>query len=823
VIFIYKIDKLYQGDKKLEKKNIFILLLLTALFYLLNIPSRVFEWFFLFFSLALILVYRMEKNMYFHKVLLFWCGGTLFAFGVGKFIAIRQLPEFTMEKLLLGICMVLILGVDFVFLLRYDRSETRQKENVKENLFRERTYDLERLCSFIQAVPIVGMDAPWGDGKSFLVNMIYQDEAMKKRFTFIQIDLLTCDLNEIESILLGEIERVLQNNGIYSFHGRKTGKLFKDFSLSNVFCNVLQEEGEEVSSTFIGFEKDVRRLDKDILIVFEDIDRIKDPDIVRKIFAIAEKLAGDKIHILYQYEFSNLPWNKAFLEKYIPYEVAVTELSFERIIVALWKKCGMQQVTGLKIEDVKYIMRTPVSNVILTDIHELKNYALVLRTQRVAIRNVELFLNEFVLIYKMNERYRQKENAKWLAMILFIKHFLYEQMEQIKMGKLLSESLLLTYKNETFDVETLIGRYHTHIYSENECIQIVKDPVNNPVIWTFAVLRYDFAIPKEDRNDPRWFANESDGVMRRMQHNEQVNRFLWNIKGNGNSEYTDMEWLAKEICETVLNKVGNPRKKAWDKIWKDAFQMENEKNNGTVQLFGETAMLSAFKALYVTGISTENWIRMIKYYFAQEEAQAITVDMIENLNFVSLMNKDVLIAVARGFVQCKVVGNMNEQKAFARFLKNYLQAIWGLGYARRRGGWYIAGMYSEEVLQKKEFVVEVLADYKRALQDGEQSALFAQMKEEFQLLVQFVDKLSEIIRHNRNLKAREMQWKKGETRTVYEHDDLFRKLKEEASNIDPANEAEREAFIKELEQLYREGKLNPEEYRIIEELLLKKG
>lgn len=81
MIFAYKIDKLYQGDKMLEKKNIFILLLLTALFYLLNIPSRVFEWFFLFFSLALILVYRMEKNMYFHKVLLFWCGGTLFALG----------------------------------------------------------------------------------------------------------------------------------------------------------------------------------------------------------------------------------------------------------------------------------------------------------------------------------------------------------------------------------------------------------------------------------------------------------------------------------------------------------------------------------------------------------------------------------------------------------------------------------------------------------------------------------------------------------------------------------------------------------------------
>ena len=149
---------------------------------------------------------------------------------------------------------------------------------------------MERLCSFIQKVPIVGMDAPWGDGKSFLVNMIYQDDAMKERFTFIQIDLLTCDLNEIESILLEEIERVLQNNEIYSFHGIKSRRFFEDFSLSKVFYNVLQEEGEGISSTFIGFEKDVKRLDKDILIVFEDIDRIKEPDIVRKISYVRKNL-----------------------------------------------------------------------------------------------------------------------------------------------------------------------------------------------------------------------------------------------------------------------------------------------------------------------------------------------------------------------------------------------------------------------------------------------------------------------------------------------------------------------------------------------------
>ena len=46
-----------------------------------------------------------------------------------------------------------------MYLMIYQRLETGQNENAQENLFRERTYDMERLCSFIQDVPIVGMDA----------------------------------------------------------------------------------------------------------------------------------------------------------------------------------------------------------------------------------------------------------------------------------------------------------------------------------------------------------------------------------------------------------------------------------------------------------------------------------------------------------------------------------------------------------------------------------------------------------------------------------------------------------------------------------------
>lgn len=77
---------------------------------------------------------------------------------------------------------------------------------------------------------------------------------MKKRFTFIQIDLLTCDLNEIESILLGRLNAFCRIMEFIRFM-EENGKAFKDFSLSNVFCNVLQEEGKEFLLLLLGLRR----------------------------------------------------------------------------------------------------------------------------------------------------------------------------------------------------------------------------------------------------------------------------------------------------------------------------------------------------------------------------------------------------------------------------------------------------------------------------------------------------------------------------------------------------------------------------------------
>lgn len=795
------------------KQNLFMIIVLSAIFYVFNIKTLVFEVFLLLIYVALAWSYPLKQNHYFRKVLLFWISGVLTSFAVTKYLIVEHMPEVTTGKIIL-LAIIEILIVCDLIRLRIDADDvSAHQTDAEDNLFRERKYDLQRVYYYLQNVPIVGLNASYGEGKSFLVNMIYHDQAMRKRFTFIQVDLLTCNLDNIESILLNKIELVLQSNGIYSFSGKQYGNILRNFQLSSILYQSFKDEQLGVASSFLGFQNDIQRLDKDILIVFDDLDRIPDRDMILKIFAIAEKLSGDKIHILFQCDYHNLPWDRDYLEKYIPYVVNLTELTFERIVSELWNKCRLDEITCLKDRDIQNITMLPVSNVILNQITELKSYSVKLALKK-SIRRVELYLRDLHSMWDMNIQFQNQNSVKCLAKILFIQHFLPDKMEAIQVSESLPESLKLVSGEDVFSVQTLIQRYCSKEYSEDECIHIVKDPANIETVWILGLLQYDLSIP-DKTEDRRGFANESLNTMRRKEYNAKIDHYMWNVKGHGNSEYTDMEWYAKEICEKVLSKPLKERYEAWTKVWD--VHGRSDKNNTTVKLFGESAMLATFKALYVTEVLPDQWLRMIEFYFSGKETACITADMIEILNYVSLNNKDILLAVICEFNERKVIGNMNAQKEFGIFLYRYLDAIWMLGYSTdvvppREF------CENEESLLKSSFVETTIDEYKSNLQKNYQEALFDEIKQEYQLLLRFIDKCKEIMMHNTKLQARSLRVN-VQTRTRYEHDDLFRSLQKELEDI--SDENQKTKFIEKLRKLYISEKLNPHEYDILAKLLQK--
>lgn len=159
---------------------------------------------------------------------------------------------------------------------------------------------------YVTNFSMVGINAPWGTGKSFVVDQLKRDPDFLKEFELISIDLLTCDLDQVERIIIEELDKVFRKHYIHSAHSFRLKGLIGKNQWSNLLWGILGNEGEGIAASLQGFQKELRKLDKKILLIFDDLDRISETNTTKKIFAIAEKIACDHLHVVYQYDISAL-------------------------------------------------------------------------------------------------------------------------------------------------------------------------------------------------------------------------------------------------------------------------------------------------------------------------------------------------------------------------------------------------------------------------------------------------------------------------------------------------------------------------------------
>lgn len=62
-------------------------------------------------------------------------------------------------------------------------------------LYKERGYDLQRILDYILEFEILGVNAVWDAGKTFVANQLKRNPEVQKQFEIIQIDLLSCNLD----------------------------------------------------------------------------------------------------------------------------------------------------------------------------------------------------------------------------------------------------------------------------------------------------------------------------------------------------------------------------------------------------------------------------------------------------------------------------------------------------------------------------------------------------------------------------------------------------------------------------------------------------
>lgn len=612
----------------------------------------------------------------------------------------------------------------------------------KPPLFKEQVPDKARLLQYIQDLPIVGIHAKWGNGKSFLWENLRSD--LQAQFEIVQIDLLACDLDQIEAFLIRELEKVLERGQIYPENAHYLKAQLGKNSVLEKLGGIAGESG--FSDTFASLQQELERLPKKVLLNFEDIDRIRSEEVIQKIFAISEKLASDRVHVVFQYNKEALPGRlqeKEYLEKYVPFNVGLTPISFASLVGYFWDRFEMDTLPLKK--DALSLIGVSRPDYISLDAAiwmDTPNLSFDL-TPLVSIRRVQFYLEEVKILLTSNEELALQTDAETVAMILLVKHFFREEYAAL-------QTKTSPLKNFTFETEEgpltlleLADRYRKPQRESSAAKErrrtalekVLQRGENSKHLWLLMLLGYQ--IPFQGGDEER---NRKEKEQIEI-YNAKIDHLVWNVMANGVSELTDEENEVEELLHKVFY---DAKKEEWPTRW-EVYQLDRihghfPKDNTTVMMWGDDALACSFRAMdrarEYAKVQTQLLELLIELERAKEDP-AVSDVLLECLSYCDWSNGQDLILMADFFATLNGGKNPEHLPFYRTFFQNAMEAIVLNRYCERMGSFMFA--YSGED-GYAEHEIEQLKYLKQELEEERAAQTVPFLQEELDTLIRFVEK-----------------------------------------------------------------------------------
>lgn len=794
-----EIEKL--SKKKVFKKDflinmLWVFLLSLVFFYSFSIS---FKFYFLillgiwFFS---VLQYPLNKNRYWYIQFFLLSITNSISFYLVKYIQEESFSELTINILIVCYCIL------YLFILSQKEND-KSKINLKthEELFTERKYDLKRLIDYLNNFSIVGINGEWGSGKSFLTDHL-QD------FTLIKIDLLSCNIDEIQSVIINEIDKLLKNEGIFSPFSPKLkkiiqqGKLFENISLFFIKNDI------SYSEAITGLRNNLRSITKPVVIVYEDLDRVENSTVIKQILGISEKISGDNIKILYQFSEINLlekGIDRAYLEKYIPFILNLTDIAFKSTLSYVLEEKSNKDFL-LKEEDFTFLY-SPIYLPHFKNFDTLNRPLTSMRFEltNVTIRKTQLFLTELNQVITEKEIY--KKNKRVVILFFLLKHFYYEAYKKIYPGESILDSFTFLYQDKK---DTILNWV---IYCHNEKINILDlMTIENNKLSAFIISIFEYNCDIETiNNDFEDFVNEARNNLKNKNLNEQKDRIIWSLIANGKSEYTDCEKFVNSFYDEVINTPKTEWIKNFENLWSNLFDRKykdmEKRDNNTIFRMGIPSMISLFQANYVIGRSGSQWINLIDFYFLyNENLDTITPELIECLCYCELSDRNSYLYIINKFNNLKITKNLNSHKSYKRFLLEYLSMFSTLGFCDTHDIWDLRDK-SKEYIDTKTIEKFVFSPLKKKLKKLLSNVKLKIVQKDIEIIIKFLDKNIELINTNDNFEKPDIHFESKVTVRSF-NQEIVDKL-----NQSKLNEKD---FEKEVIEKYINQEITPSEVSNLE-------
>ena len=408
-----------------------------------------------FVLIALCFLLSFSKNQSLFGMVLTLMLGTWFGI-VLNWVLLYPITSF----LLLTVGMGVFAGIVAAVLFFASRKEQRKKDmQGKERLFHEREDDLKHLKTYLLAehatdgddIPsTLALTSDWGEGKSFLIEQLTNDAEIQKAYHVIPINALVFQLDTYADVLLDLVNGALREERIFSTSALSLRELFaKGGKLRKVY-DWLNPSARYASSAFELLKKDVQKLDRRILLVIEDIDRIpgkesgaespKPSNEILQVFAISEEISrhsGGKFYIVYQYDEQKMRargFTEAELSKYVSHTIELTPVQYHTMLESWLSQMNLPKDLQDSLEkwDGSAVFRHLKT--------ELQDPVRSILRKRQSARKVREFLSDIraeaaEIAQKIKENHWDAQLVYHiLVAFFFTKHFLPQAFDRLRKG-----------------------------------------------------------------------------------------------------------------------------------------------------------------------------------------------------------------------------------------------------------------------------------------------------------------------------------------------------------------------------------------------------
>lgn len=366
--------------------------------------------------------------------------------------------DFIIELVVLTCCLFFPIGSYMMI------SHINEVKEPNKKLYRERELDLEDIIHTIkkEGVSILGIESYWGMGKTLIIDHFMYRE--KEQFSYIRIDTIALNLDDVIEYLILQITAELENQYIFSRKSRNVISYINNFEYGHLVSDLL---GDTItySSELEFFKKSIRKLQKPIIIIFEDLDRIDDKNILRKIFYISERLTNDlngKIKIIYQYsaeELNKKGFDNCYLQKYIPHTISLTYIPFMKLFNYIVDDSSGKYESVLNYKQTIANMVNSITNwydysKLVINPFEKERYL----KDTYNIRNIEFFISNLAngITKFSNVILENKGFEKVLIQSCYIKSFLQKYYQTISTQFDLRSNFVIEIQNEFYFIWDII-------------------------------------------------------------------------------------------------------------------------------------------------------------------------------------------------------------------------------------------------------------------------------------------------------------------------------------------------------------------------------